>query len=542
MWLRTGLLCVVGWCLFVQSALAQTNEEELGRANRTAMETFSRLEVAEARAQLETAAQNARAAGVRGPALARTFANLGVVLVGGLNDNAAGLVAFKQALEQDPNVVVDPLFNAPNIEQVFALAKGASVKTSASTAASPAQATASATRFESTLLHAPVPEQLTQTALPVYVANAESGATKMRISYRGLGMPSAKSADMQRTQDGFAFLIPCSRVFEPRIEYWVDALDEGGKRVGYAGTAEGPIVVPIVAQRSRPAPSLPGQPAPAQCGSGECPPGMPGCEDVGDGSAGLGDTCRTNGDCAEGLSCRDDFCSLQNGEGAAAGNSAASGDKRFFVEAGFSLGLAPVGTGQTADVSPPARVATQAASLPDDRRLAYVKSQGWDCKSRAVQRDSNGDGMQETSTELYDCNVHVVNGGLVPTLAIHLSAGYRFDEKLYAAVMGRIQVARGAGTLAGVLLGVRGGYVILDQGVHGFAADVFAGLGVGQIQPQVVDNGPYAVSGMGALELGGRGLYGLTESVALVLSPHAFVMFPTFLIKVDITAGAQLAF
>ena len=31
-------------------------------------------------------------------------------------------------------------------------------------------------------------------------------------------------------------------------------------------------------------------------------------------------------------------------------------------------------------------------------------------------------------------------------------------------------------------------------------------------------------------------------SVAVVLSPHVFVMFPTFLFDLDITAGAQLAF
>ncbi len=539
MWLRTGLWCgpfVMALCLLTQSAHAQTNEKELGRANRLAMETFSRLEVPEARAQLETAAQNARAAGVRGPALARTFANLGVVLVGGLNDNAAGLVAFKQALEQDPSVVVDPLFNAPNIEQVFALAKKASSKGAPAAGDSPQnQPKSGPARFESTLLHAPAPEQLTQTAVPVYVANAELGAVKMRISYRGLGMPAPKTAEMQRTKDGFAFLIPCSMVFEPRVEYWIDALDEAGKTVGYAGKADAPIAVPIVAQRSRPAPALPGQPAPAQCGTDECPPGMPGCEDVGDGSAGLGDTCHTNGDCSEGLACRDDFCSLADGESAGSGTSGASDSKRFFVDVGFSLGLAPVGAGHKADAPPPKRVTTEAGKRPPDERLAYVRGEGWACKSRPSA-------VNPGSTELYDCNVHVVNSGLVPTLAVHLSAGYRFNPKLYAAVMGRIQIARGEGTLAGVLLGARGGYVLLDQGVKGFGADVFAGLGVGQIQPQVVDNGPYAVSGTGAFELGGRALYQLTESLGLVLSPHAFIMFPTFLMNLDITAGAQLAF
>jgi len=535
MWLRTGLWCAFGWCLFTLSAFAQTNEEELGRANRAAMETFSRLEVAEARAQLETAAQNARAAGIRGPALARTFANLGVVCVGGLNDNTAGLVAFKQALDEDPNVVVDPLFNAPNIEQVFSVAKAASgnkAGTKSGTSQAQSQPAAAPARFESTLLHAPAAEQLTQTALPVYVANAESGAVKMQVSYRGLGMQTPKTAEMQRTKDGFAFLIPCTAVFEPRVEYWISALDASGKAVGYAGTAQAPISVSVVAQRSRPAPALPGQPAPAQCGTSECPPGMPGCEDVGDGSAGLGDTCRTNGDCNEGLTCRDDFCSIDDGKGGSEGSQDGS-DQRFFVDLGFSVGLAPVGTGQKADVAPPLSVASKAAGLPAERQLAYLESQGWACKSRPGAAGG---------TEFYDCNVHVENSGVVPTLAGQLTVGYRFHEKVYGAVMARVQLARGEGTLAGILLGARGGYVLFDQGTKGYAADVFGGVAFGQIQPQVVDNGPYAVSGTMAIEVGARGMYHLTEGVSVVLSPHLFTMFPTFLLNLDITAGAQLAF
>ncbi len=537
MWLRTGLWCVLGWCLFTQSAFAQTNEEELGRANRTAMERFSRLEVAEARAQLETAAEQARAAGMGGPALARTFANLGIVCVGGLNDNAAGLVAFKQALDLDPNVVIDPLFNAPNIEQVFTLAKGASARKAArgTTAPAPAQPPPSAGRFESTLLHAPALEQLTQTAVPVYVASAELGAVKMRISYRGLGMPSPKTAEMQRTKDGFAFLVPCSMVFEPRVDYWIDAIDAAGKRIGYAGTAEVPVVVPIVAQRTKPAPALPGQPAPAQCGTDECPPGMPGCEDIGDGSAGLGDTCRTNGDCSEGLTCQDDFCSVE-GEGQA---SEYSGARRrpFFVEAGIGIGLAPVGKGHKADSSPPARVAAAASKLPEKDQLAYVRNKGWDCKTRPTQVGG------VPGTQLYDCDAYVVNSGLTLTVPLQLVFGYRFSEKLYAAVMTRIQVLeRGAGTLAGVLVGARGGYVLLDQGVPGFAADVFAGLGLGQIQPQVVNGGPYVASGLGALELGGRGRYRFTNSLAVVLTPHAFVMFPETLFNLDFSVGPEIAF
>lgn len=534
MWLRTALWFVVGCCLFEQSALAQTNEEELARANRAAMETFSRLEVAEARAQLETAAQNARAAGIRGPALARTFSNLAVVCIGGLNDNAAGLVAFRQALDEDPNVIVDPLFNAPNIEQVFAVAKASAKPQAAPANGTPAPQSKPAAvpgRFESTLLHNPAGEQLTQTALPVYVANAELGAVKMQVFYRGLGMPSAKSAEMQRTKDGFAYLIPCTAVFEPQVEYWISAIDEAGKVVGYAGKPDAPIVVPVVAARTRPAPALPGQPAPAQCGTDECPPGMPGCEDVGDGSAGLGDTCRTNGDCSEGLLCRDDFCSIADGSEDTADDD--GDDKRYFVDVGFSVGLAPVGSGQKADVSPPVSVATKAAALPDGQQLAYLEGEGWACKSR---EGANG------GTEFYDCNVHVENGGLVPTLALHLQAGYRINEQFYASLMGRIQLARGEGTLAGILLGVRGGYVLLDQGSKGYAADVFVGAGVGQIQPQVVSDGPYAVSGTGAFEVGARGMYRITDGVSVVLSPHLFTMFPTFLINVDITAGAQIAF
>jgi hypothetical protein len=321
-------------------------------------------------------------------------------------------------------------------------------------------------------------------------------------------------------------------------------MGEDGKVLGHAGTAAAPIVVPIVTQRTQEAPALPGKPAPAQCGADECPPGMPGCgPPLANHTQGLGDACRADVECQAGLSCRDDFCSVDDGRSRES-NFAGERIRRVFVEAGFTLGAAYVGKGHPADGAPP-RSVLEAARMrtPSEAQLAYIRSKGWSCDTTTRMVDTDGDGMpDDTAAELSDCDVAVSGPGFVPMLAVHLAGGYRITPKLYAAGTARIQLSRGKGTLAGVVLGARGGYVLVDPSIGGLGLDAFAGFGVGQIQAQPEDDSPFAISGMGAAELGVRGLYRITDRFSVVVTPHAFIMFPTFLFDIDLTAGMQVAF
>ncbi len=522
-------------------ALAQANAQQLAEANRVAMDAYNNLDIEAAKKALEDAVKGAEKNGVKGPSLARTYANLGVVYVGGLSDNAAGLAAFVKALGQDPTVEPDPLVSTPEIQQVYTLAKrkaggGGSAAGPAPTPVATPPARKSGP-VEGNLSHAPAAEQLSQTGVPVYV-EAPPGleVASMDVSYRSLGMSRPKTAPMAEMGKGYGFLIPCTDVFEPTVEYFIVAKDADGKQIGNAGTPQAPVSVPVVAERSQPPASLPGQPPPSQCSAGdECPPGMPGCG----GKRGLGDTCSSDRDCAQGLACADDFCAV--GDRDEAFESRSSKAPRFFIDVGGSLGFAYIGDNAQADTPVPRKVLPN-GPVPDAELRTIARRAGWECSSAQVQNDKG-----QTVTELRDCTVAVQQPGFVPNFALQVSGGYFITPKAYVGVMGRVQVESGKGTLAGMLFGLRAGYLITQPVESGFVASVFAGGGFGQIQVQPPAQpggkaGPWAISGLGDVQLGTSLGYRIMRNVGFNVQPQAHFLLPVFLFDVDVVGALEISF
>ncbi len=525
--------------LSIERALAQSNPQQLAEANRAAMDSYNNLDIEVAKKTLEDAAKGAEKNGVKGPPLARTYANLGVVYVGGLSDNAAGLDAFVKALQQDASVEPDPLVSTPEIQQVYQLAKRKVSGGGASTPAVTPAATPAATPrvqgpIEGNLKHLPAPEQLSQTGVPVYAEAPDLEVASMEVFYRSLGMARPKNAPMTEMNGGFGFLIPCSDVFEPNVEYFIVAKDADGNQVGNAGTPQAPVSVPVVAERTQPPAALPGQPPPTQCSGGdECPPGMPGCK----GKGGMGDMCRKDNDCGEGLICSDDFCAT--GERGDDDGPGASDAPRFFLDLGFTVGAAYVGRNAKADTPVPAALIANLKTEQEAQDAA--RKAGWDCPARQVT--VNG----KSVPQLYDCTVAVDQPGFVPNLAVQAVAGYYVTPKVYVGLMGRLQFAHGDGSLAGILAGARLGYLITKPTTRGFFASMFAGASVGQIQVQPPaqpggKKGPYVVSGLGGAQLGASLGYRFMRNFGLFLSPQTHFLLPTFLFNFDVTAGPEISF
>lgn len=565
-WTLPGLLAA-SLLLGPAEARAQSNPQELTELNRSAMDAYNNLDIETAKSTLENAVKTAERNGVGGSALARAYLNLGVVYVGGFGDNGRGMDFFVKALRLDRGIQLDPIVSTPDIQQVFSLAqrKAGTGGGSPSPTRRPLPAVSDAAApAEGNLDHVPAIEQLTQTAVPVYVeVPPDLEVSKMRIFYRSLGMREPKSADMEQMGDGWGYLIPCTDVFEPNVEYFVMALDDDDEQVGNAGSPQNPVSVAVVAERSQPAPSLPGQIPPAQCtGGGECPPGMPGCGAGG----GLGDTCRTNSDCGQGLMCADNFCAM--GDGSEDDDDGPRQGPRFFFDVGISVGLAYVGQGMKADSTPPesllqsrAGATIEAAdgqrtcdltgdcagpdgvedgmmladgTVSDDgytqfefgnpmddptgydawyngeaeraARLALndATANGWDCDANVPGLGATGyfdASTPGTAVRLEDCAVAVSTPGFVPTLAVRGTFGVFVTERLSLAASLRYQFAAGQGTLAGILIGGRLGYQVTQPSATGLFADVFLGGSVGQIQPQ-----PKSQTGIdGPFVLGGLG-------------------------------------
>ena len=543
--------CALWLASYASSASAQSNPQQLAEVNRQAMEAYTNLDVDQARAMLEKAVRQAEKAGIRGPALARTLSNLAVVLVAGAGDQPGGIAAFERALKEDPKVEPDPLVATPEVMTAFNAAKsraGKGAEAAPPPVKSPPKRPSGPVPVEGNLDHTPAAEQLTQTAIPVFVRRSgELGVSKMKLSYRSIGMQKPKTVELAESDDGYTYLIPCTDVFEPVVEYFIVAVDDNGRTVGNAGTAANPIAVPIVRERTQPAPSLPGQVAPAQCSAdNECPPGMPGCRS---GTAGMGETCSSDAQCQSGLICEDDFCVA--GERDEEEEEEESGfGKRFFVDVNFGVGATSVRKGRGPDRTPAALVqpadtaARMGGSLDTGIARTFLRQKGFDCQAAVTPEDR---------LRLTDCTVAVDPGGFVAVPLIHIAAGYFLTPKLAVAVTGRFQLARGEGPLAGTLLGVRADYLVTQPVETGFRAALLAGISIGQMQarPAPKDEGkaqgPYAtnasVGSIGAaLTLGTKLSYRFIPNLGINITPGLTFGFPQFLFALDASAGLELAF
>lgn len=527
-----------------QAASAQISNQKLAEINRVAMEAYNSLDIETAKTMLEEAVRNAEKAGTHGAAMARTYSNLGVVVVGGLGDGPSGVEAFTKALREDANVEPDPIVATPEIMVAFATAKKKVGARPVETAA--AAAPVSSGGVEGNLSHEPAAEQLSQTAVPVFVGKAGLKASSVKIFYRSLGMSKPKSAKMTETSEGWAYLIPCTDVFEPSVEYFIVAEDDDGDQVGNAGTPEHPVAIPIVSTRTQEAPSLPGQEPPTQCGAPgtveECPPGLPGCST---GSAQLGDTCRSNSDCASGLACVDEFCAISDGESPSKRKK--GGAPRWFLDVGVGAGFTYVGDGKTAD-RPPSRqlvndaLAAQIAAGDPNAGKEYLAQHGWDCNWAP-----NAAGNYVAS----DCKVAVDSKGFVPVMLLNFGLGYYVTQKLGLALTGRIQLDSGEGTLAGILLGARAEYLFTQPKPKGFHMGGILGVGVGTIQAKPPTDKkattPYATSavptGVGAgINVGLRIGYRFNRYIGLQLMPGLTVGLPRALLALDLSGGVAVSY
>ncbi|MCS6797472.1 MAG: hypothetical protein NZ898_02890 [Myxococcota bacterium] len=532
-----------------RSAQAQRPLQQVLDLNRQAMEDYTNLEIEAAQQKLLRALQIAERSGVTGAPLARTLVNLGVVAIGGLGDNAAGLQYFIRAIQADRNVQLDPLTSTPDIQTMFNLARqragtagggqgmgpGPGPGPGPSRGPEPGPEPPPAPRGPGTIPHVPIPEQLRQTAVPVFVeVPAEAPVGAMYLYYRSTGMREFRRVEMRRMRGGYGYEIPCSDVFEPSVAYYIVAFGRDGSPLGFAGTAEAPLEVPIVAERTHPPPALPGSAPPEPCGESECPPGMPGCR-AGDGrsggGAGLGDTCRRDSDCRAGLVCRDEFCVSAEDEEEEDGEA---GDApRFFVHLGGTIGAAYVGPGMPADGPPP-------EDATEEERIAYVPGGQDDCNLPEATTDPDGTIIEG------DYCVRIETPGFTPTYALRAVVGYYFTERIAVGGGIRFQFSSGQGTMAGLQLQLRGQYLLTPPRAEGFSAALMLGTSYGQIQPQPPQADapyvPFVRSGLNGVQAGAVLVHRVARNFGFHLTPEIHILFPTFLFDIDLSAGLEIAF
>lgn len=403
-----------------------------------------------------------------------------------------------------------------------------------------------------------------QTPLPIYV-QVDGDPEHVYLYYKSLGMDTFKQVEMQPVGDGFGYQIGCEDVWQPNVKYYVEAVDDDGEVMGSAGSQQSPVVVPIVSERSAQAPSLPGRPAPQSCAQAEeCPPGVE-CKGGG-GSGGLGDTCVTNADCQSGMSCVDNFCSLEEGGVEKEDDDGDDGIPRFFARVGGTLGLPWVKEGMVADTPPPdeSQLIAQQDVFPESGGMIpagnWYNTTAW--IPDADSRDANGNPYSDLSDECpADGTVTTANAmgsypsrycarvdspGFAPHAALRAAVGYWILPRLAAQAIMRFQLGSGQGTLAGILLGARAEYLITAPVETGFMLSALAGYTFGQIQakPPNDDGGssPWVISGLSGLHAGTSLRYRFVRNFGVHFTPEVDVLFPEFLFNVDLTIGVETSF
>ncbi len=312
----TGVLLLCLW-IPVFAFAGQSPQQVVEDLNHGAMEAYNAMDINKAGSMLEDALRAAAEGGVSGALLAQTNLNLGMVYVGGLGDNDGGVKYFMDALCADPSVQLDPLTSTPDIQSVFQVAQqkvqqSGCAKKGGGPSVSP-QAAAVAP-MAAPLTHYSPPEQLTQTPLPLYAEISPAvHAAGAYLYYKGMGMEQWKRVAMHSYHRGIAYQISCNEVWEPKVQYYIEAVGSGGRVVASAGSAGQPIEVPVVAARTQAEPALPGATPPASCAQSECPPGVKGCG--GAGAAAISEACAEDKDCQSGLKCEDDVCALRGAGG-----------------------------------------------------------------------------------------------------------------------------------------------------------------------------------------------------------------------------------
>jgi hypothetical protein len=597
-------LCIA---LFGARASAQKSGEEIvTKLNSDALDAFNQLDINKAGAMLEEALRVAGQGGVSPGLIARTNLNMGIIYVSGLSDHDGGLPFFTAAICTDPQIQLDPLTSTPEVQSVYAVALqkaqgGACPTQGGAGGAVPAGPIAPVRPPpDQAISHRSPVEQLAQTPLPLYAeVHALAGAKKIVLFFKGIGMEQFKQAPMYQYQGGFAYQISCNEVWEPRISYYIEAHDDAGAIVGVAGSAAQPIEVPIVTARTQPEPALPQAAAPASCAASECPPGVKGCKKA--GTAGIDETCDSDSDCQSGLECIDENVCRLIGSGStevpdydeSTGTfeefdepEEDSEAKRAFIQLGFAAGFSYLMQGMEADRPAPQNRVFMAQSGPTAGMLvgdaAAVLNGGvglafpepstnsellltaWapDADSEdsigPIANECPGDGVATSPTQylasqnpvdLFPSSycVRMRSTGFVPQAALRANIGYFITERIAASALFRFQLSSGEGTLAGILLGVRGEYLLTEPRAKGFMASAFLGATFGQIQAQPpadgsTDEAPFVVTGPLGVHVGSTLRYRFMPNFGLFVAPELDLQLPAVMFHIDATLGAEAAF
>ncbi|MGH7294642.1 MAG: hypothetical protein ACRELB_06910, partial [Polyangiaceae bacterium] len=242
---------------------------------------------------------------------ASLFRDIGAMQILAGNDGD-GRKSFAQALSFDSSLQLDPAYKNPQLEGIWADVKKNGPPAAPTGGTEPPVAAGS--QPSGYFAHTPAPEAPARTPLPVYAEYSGSEQlARVIVKYKGPGMGDWKPLDLPKLDAGYGGLIPCKDVGQGVMSYYIQGFNAANDPVATSGSRNKPYTVPVKAQITGPAPSLPGKDPPKQCSDtagAECPPDFPGCNN----KKGSGEDCDKDSQCSSN-SCVGGKCADKKGGG-----------------------------------------------------------------------------------------------------------------------------------------------------------------------------------------------------------------------------------
>ncbi len=252
--LAVALGSVTGSFFATRPALAVDPRAEAAAVSaiKKAAGEFLAMDFASAEARLKRAARACGASRCAASTKAAVLRDLGAMQFRA-GDPAAAAKSFADAIAVQPDIKLNPDYEAPDLRKAWDEATGG-----------PAAAPAPEGDFD----HTPPAEQKANTPLPIFAGYDGESVVRVIVKYKGTKMTDWRRLNLTRIKGGWGGLIPCDAVTLGALEYYLQGFDGSGDPAASSGDPKRPFVVPIKDEIVGEEPHLPGQSAPSGCESG----------------------------------------------------------------------------------------------------------------------------------------------------------------------------------------------------------------------------------------------------------------------------------
>jgi hypothetical protein len=245
----------------------------LATAGKAISKDYKKKDYTAARKRLQRAIVDCKEADCSAPVRARLYCSLGVVFAGGLGDNERGLLAFRSALQLEPDIEPEPAVFKGKVKKLFEQAREETEQEAATVESEPdaeKDAEEPADEAPVKVYHESVEEAQAGYTVPIYAElPEESAGVELELRYRKAGKERWQSVSLEPVSGGFGAEIPCKAAKqEGTLEYYLHASfrDQEGP---VSGSESEPHTLSLVSETSIAAPNFPGPTAPTACDSDE---------------------------------------------------------------------------------------------------------------------------------------------------------------------------------------------------------------------------------------------------------------------------------